>query len=454
MLRGMKRTAKRFRPWDVAQAWLLPPSVEELVPEGHLAHFVRETVRESLDLSAIYDGYCNDERGRPAFHPTMMVALLLYAYSTGVYSSRKIARACETRVDFMAVTALEKPDFRTIAVFRKTHLEALAALFQQVLKLCQKAGLVKLGHVALDGSKFRANASKHKAMSYGRMCKVEPELAAEVEKWFGAADSQDETEDTEYGVDRRGDELPEWVKNKEARLEKIRAAKAELEAEAKEQASRQKEEEASTAKKSGREPRKPKQPPEVPKDKAQKNFTDPESRIMKTHDGFQQCYNAQIAVDSDHQIIVAQHVTNCGTDSQQLVPLVRGIKENVGRQAREVSADSGYCSEENLKELSRRGIRGYVATGRQKHGETTATGKRTPKAGTRVRGMWAKLKRGGHESRYRLRKTVVEPVFGHIKAARGFRQFLLRGEENVGFEFSLVSTAHNLGKLFVAGGLG
>jgi transposase len=438
----------------VDQAWLLPPSVHELVPEGHLAHFVRDTVREQLDLSAIYAAYSDDERGRPPFNPTMMVALLLYAYSTGVYASRKIATACETRVDFMAVTAMEKPDFRTIALFRKTHLEALAALFAQVLKLCQKAGLVKLGHVALDGSKFRANASKHKAMSYGRMCKIEPELAAEVEKWFGAADSQDETEDTEYGADRRGDELPQWVKNKKARLDKIRAAKAELEAEAKEQARRKEEDKAATAKKTGRKPRRPKRPPDIPIDKAQKNFTDPESRIMKTHDGFQQCYNAQIAVDAEHQIIVAQHVTNCGTDSQQLVPLVKGIKENAGRQAREISADSGYCSDENLKELNRRGISGYLATGRQKHGEKTATGKRIPRAGTRVRAMWAKLKRAGHNSRYRLRKIVVEPVFGHIKAARGFRQFLLRGEENVCFEFSIVSTAHNLNKLFVAGGGG
>jgi len=384
----------------------------------------------------------------------MMVALLLYAYSTGVYSSRRIARACETRVDFMAVTATEKPDFRTIALFRKTHLKALGELFAQVLRLCQKADLVKLGHVALDGSKFRANASKHKAMSYSRMCKVEPELAAEVEKWFGAAESEDESEDTKYGADRRGDELPDWVKNKKARLEKIRAAKAELEAEGKDEAQRKEEAKAAKASDSGREPKKSKRPADVPKDKAQKNFTDPESRIMKTHDGFQQCYNAQIAVDAGHQIIVAQHVTNYGSDSQQLAPLVKGIKENVGKQAREVSADSGYCSEANLKELNRRGINGYVATGRQKHGEKTASGKRIPAAGTRVREMWAKLKRGGHDSRYRLRKQVVEPVFGQIKAARGFRQFLLRGAENVGLEFSIISTVHNLNKLFVAGGRG
>jgi transposase len=453
----MERTAKRFRPWDVDQAWLLPPSVHELVPQGHLAHFVRDAVREHLDLSAIQAAYSDDERGRPPFHPGMMVALLLYGYSTGVYSSRRIAQACETRVDFMAVTAMEKPDFRTIALFRKTHLEALAALFVQVLELCRQAGLVKLGHVALDGSKFRANASKHKAMSYGRMCRVEPELEAEVEKWLDAAKRQDETEDTEHGTARRGDELPDWVKNKKTRLEKIRIAKAELEAEAKAQAQRKEEAKTETARTSGGKPRKSKEskrPPGVPDDKSQKNFTDPESRIMKTHDGFQQCYNAQIAVDAEHQIIVAQHVTTCGNDSQQLTPLVAGIKANCGKHACEISADSGYCSEENLEHLDRRGIRGYVATGRQKHGEKAACGKRIPTAGTRVRAMWTKLKRGGHESRYRLRKQVVEPVFGQIKAARGFRQFLLRGKENVGFEFSIVSTVHNLKKLFVAGGLG
>jgi transposase len=456
----MKSSAKRFQPWEVDQLWLLPPSVHELVPEGHLAHFVRDTVREHLDLSAIYAGYSESEtRGRPPFHPGMMVSLLLYGYCRGVYSSRKIAAAAETRVDFMAVTALQKPDFRTIALFRKDHLQALSELFGQILKLCQKAGLVKLGHVALDGSKFRANASKHKAMSYARMQKVEPELAAEVKKWFERAESEDESEDEQYGVDRRGDELPSWVKSKKARLEKIRAAMAELEAEAKEEAAQQKKKEKEKEKeKKAEKPRTPKQgakskkPSGVPKDKAQKNFTDPESRIMKTGDGFQQCYNAQIAVDDGHQLIVSQHITNSGNDSKQLIPLVKGIKENLGKQAREISADAGYCSEENLKDLNRRRINGYVATGRQKHGEKTATGKKIPVAGTLVRKMWVKLKRGGHDSRYRLRKQTVEPVFGQIKSARGFRQFLLRGRDNVASEFSLICTAHNMNKLFLAMG--
>lgn len=224
--------SKTFRPWDVEQRWLLPPSVHELVPAGHVAHFVRDTVREELDLSAIFAAY-DEERGYPPYHPTMMVALLLYAYSRGLYSSRRIAQACEERVDFMAVTAMNQPDFRTIAKFRRRHLKALSDLFVQVLKLCQAAGLVKLGHVALDGSKIAANASVHKAMSYGRMGETEKRLAAEVSAWLSQAETTDAAEDRAHGSDQRGDEMPDWVANKAARLERIRAAKAFLEAEAK-----------------------------------------------------------------------------------------------------------------------------------------------------------------------------------------------------------------------------
>jgi len=224
--------SKTFRPWDIEQRWLLPPSVHELVPAGHVAHFVRDTVREELDLSPILSAY-TEARGYPPYHPTMMVALLLYAYSRGVYSSRKIAQACEERVDFMAVTAMNRPDFRTIATFRQRHLKALGELFVQVLKLCRAAGLVKLGHVSLDGTKVRANASVHKAMSYGRMREAEKKLAAEVAAWFAQAEATDAAEDREHGAERRGDEMPDWVANKMARLERIRAAKAALEAEAK-----------------------------------------------------------------------------------------------------------------------------------------------------------------------------------------------------------------------------
>lgn len=422
--------AKTFRDWNVQQQMLLPPSVLDFVPPGHLAHFVRDTVAEELELSAIVDAY-EEERGSPPYHPVMMTALLLYAYCQRLYSSRRIARACEERVDFMAVTALQRPDFRTIATFRRRHLPALRALFQQVLGLCRRAGLVRLGHVALDGTKIRANASKHKAMSYRRMQEAEPALAAEVARWLTEAEATDTREDREQGPEHRGDELPAWVANKHERLTKIRAAKAALEAEARAAAP-------------------PGEPPPPPAPKAQRNFTDPESRIMKGPDGFVQAYNAQIAVDARSQVIVAEHVTAAATDVQALPLLLAAIKANTGRQARQVSADAGYCSMANLRELQRRHIRGYIAVGRQRHGAGAPAPPRPVPAGSLVAAMRTRLKRAGHRSRYRLRKIAVEPVFGQIKAAREFRQFLLRGLGKVAGEFSLVATAHNLLKLAAA----
>jgi transposase len=428
---------KTFRPWEPEQRFLLPPAVEEFVPGDHLAHFVRRVVSESLDLSQILACY-DEERGYPPYHPVMMTALLLYAYSQGVYSSRRIAQACEQRLDFMAVTAMSRPDFRTISDFRKRHLKALAGLFQQVLALCSKAGLVKLGHVALDGTKIKANASKHKAMSYKRMKELEPVLAAEVEKWLNRAEREDAAEDDQLGTERRGDELPQWVADKVQRLEKIREAKAALEAEARA---------AAGSKERADEDGGPTGPPPAPRDKAQRNFTDPESRIMKVSGGFEQCYNAQAAVDADSHVIVAQMVTNQPTDTRHLPDMVKQIKVNTGRQAQELSADAGYCSEANLTELNRRHVAGYVATGRQVHGTSHATADGPPGTGTRVMAMWRKLRRGGWRSRYRLRKGTVEPIFGVIKQARGFRQFLLRGAEKVQGEWSLVCTAQNLWKL-------
>lgn len=436
-----RHMAKIFKSWDIDQVLLLPPSVHELVPTGHLAHFVRDLVRESLDVSAILKTYTED-RGFPPYDPTMMVAVLLYAYSQGLYASRRIAKACEERVDFMAVTARQSPDFRTISDFRKRHLPALGGLFTQVLRLCQQAGLVRLGHVALDGTKIRANASKHKAMSYGRMQTAEPELAAEVAHWLAEATASDVREDAAYGVDRRGDELPEWVTHKQQRLEKIRAAKTALEAEA---AMRARTEPAPSDR--PRRGRPAKNPPGTPPDRVQRNFTDPDSRIMKARDGFIQGYNAQAAVDAAHQVIVAQGLTNQASDAPQLEPMLASIKAHTGRQARELSADAGYCSEQNLTALHRRRIRGYVATGRQRHGASSATGARTTAPGTRVHAMKVRLKRAGYRSRYRLRKQVVEPVFGQIKQARGFRQFLLRGLSQVAGEWSLVCSAHNVLKL-------
>jgi transposase len=435
---------KTFRDWDIEQLMMFPPCVEDFVPQEHLAHFVRNTVCEALDLSTILDCY-SEERGYPPYHPTMMTAVLLYAYCQGIYPSRRIAKACRERVDFMAVTGMQMPDFRTISDFRKRHLVALGELFVQVLRLCQQAGLVKLGHVALDGTKLKANASKHKAMSYGRMKKAEAELQTIVSGWLRQAQAADAREDEEHGADQSGEELPDWVRDKQGRLEKIREARARLEAEAQAQASQKGEE-----KKSGSPGRPRKNEPGTPKDSAQTNFTDPQSRIMKSHDGFIQGYNAQAVVDADSQVIVAQGLTNNASDAPQLAVMVAQIKQNTGRQARELSADAGYCSEDNLKELRRRHINGYIATGRQKHGQATASGERKVKLGTYAYAMWQKLRRGGHRSRYRLRKQTVEPVFGQVKQGRGFRQFLLRGVRKVAGEWSLICTAHNLLKLAAA----
>ena len=416
------------------------------MPEDHLSRFVVSLVRESLDLRAIYAGY-SGEKGQPPYDPAMMVALLLYSYAVGLYSSRRIARACAERTDFLMIVALDAPDFRTISEFRRRHLGALSALFEQVLRLAERAGLVKLGHVALDGTKIKANASKHKAMSYERMKKRELELKAEVERWLAAAEAADAEEDRLYG-DRRGDEMPDWVADKRKRLEKIAEAKAALEAEAKaaaEEETRRREEAekkriAEGRKKNGRTPAPPKSEPEG---KAQRNFTDPQSRILKTRDGFIQGYNAQAAVDAKAQIIVAHGLTPSQSDHDQLVPLVDAIAEDLGRKPKEVSADSGYCSENNLAALAERGIAGYLAVGRAKH---AADAKRKI-AGPLTLAMQRKLKRAGRRSRYRLRKQLPEPVFGQIKQARAFRQFLLRGTQKVKAEWAMICTAHNILKL-------
>jgi len=435
--------SKTFRDWNVDQVWLFPPSVQDFVPARHAAHFVRETVRTQLDLAAIFAAY-SEERGYPPYHPAMMVAVLLYGYSRGVYSSRQLERACEERVDFMAVTGMNKPDFRTIAEFRKRHLAALGGLFVQVLKLCREAGLVKLGHVALDGTKIKANASKHKAMSYCRMGEAEAKLRAEVKAWFARAAAADAEEDRAHGTER-GDELPDWVADKQQRLERLSAAKAALEAEAK----------APPSDDDGPGPStgmvdhgKPKRAPDGgPPPRAQRNFTDPDSRIQKTRDGMIQGYNAQIAVDGAHQIILAQHVQTNAADRGALAPLVTAIRRDLKANPAELSADAGYCDEANLAFLARRRIAAYLAPGRARHGGGDPAGKRRTRKRSRVAAMATKLRRAGRRSRYRFRKQIVEPVFGQIKAARGFRQFSLRGLGKVKEEWAMICTAHNLLKL-------
>lgn len=432
--------AKKFRAWDVDQVLLLPPSIQDLVPQGHMAHFVRDTVRDSLDLSSIVNEY-EEERGYPPYDPVMMTALLLYGYSQGVHSGRGMAKACEERLDFMAVTALQKPDHRTINAFRNRHLASLSGLFVQVLDLCRKAGLVKLGHVSIDGSKIRANASKHKSMSYSRMESTKKELEAIVQGWLEQSDYEDALEDELYGEDKRGDELPSWVTDKKERLRRVSEALEEMKAEAKER-----DQEALEAQKQGKKKRgRPREHPlGEPRPKEQRNFTDPESRIMKTKDGFQQCYNAQIAVNAKHQVIVAHGLTQSASDAEQLIPLLDQVMETLGCYPNEISADAGYCSESNLESIEKRRIRGYVATGKHKHGEPAPSSNR---GGPLRKKMQERLQKGGHRSRYRYRKFTVEPVFGQIKEARRFFRFLLRGMKKVPHEWGLVCIGHNLNKL-------
>lgn len=425
--------AKTFREWNPEQTLMFPPTPMDWVSKDDLVVFIRNLVMEELDLSEIVDQY-QEERGYPPFHPVMMTGLVLYSYCQGIYSSRRIARACKQRVDFLALTGMQKPDHRTVNLFRQRHLKALSGLFQQVLQLCEKAGLVKLGHVAVDGTKIGANASKQKSMTYATMKKLEERYEAEVEGWFAEAERIDREEDELYGADKSGDELPEWVSNKQERLKRIRQAKAELEAEAKAAAEREPD-----PNKTGHKAK----PTGTPSEKQQRNLTDSESRLMKSGDNFIQGYNAQVAVDEHRQVIVAQSLNNNGSDMHQMIPLLKQIRTNLQRQAKEVSADSGYCSELNLKALHKRHIRGYVATRlHRKH----------RKVGRWVQRMRQRLSQAARRSRYRLRKQIVEPVFGQIKHGRGFRQFLLRGESRVACEWSLLCTAHNLLKLVAAMG--
>jgi transposase len=311
----MGSMAKTFREWNPEQSVMFPPTVLDLVAADDLVHFIRNLVVEELDLSEIMSQY-QEERGYPPMHPQMMTALLLYSYCQGIYSSRRIARACRQRVDYMALTGMQHPDFRTVNLFRQRHLKALGGLFKQVLVLCEKAELVKLGHVALDGTRMRANASKHKSMSYGGMKKREAELADEIQGWFDKAEQVDRQEDELYGGDRRGDELPDWVADKQKRLEKIRQAKAALEAEARAEA-----QEKPDPRKTGHKAK----PTGKPEEERQRNFTDPESRMMKSPDGFIQGYNGQAAVDANSQVIVAQLLTNNGSDTHQMEPLLDQI---------------------------------------------------------------------------------------------------------------------------------
>ena len=425
---------KTFRPYEPDQMLLLPPSLSDWLPEDHLARFVSDLV-DTLNLSAIEDTYA-EERGYPPYHPCMMVKVLLYAYCTGTYSARRIAEKLRDSVALRYLAAGNQPDFRTISDFRKEHEEALSGLFEQVLKVCHASGLVRLGRVALDGTKIKANASKHKAMSYGRMIEKEKALRKEIQTIFRRAEAADAEEDRRFGSNRSGEELPAELARRETRLKKIREAKAALEAEAREEAEAK-----------GKDPETAK-----PSPKAQRNFTDAESRIQKTPDGFIQGYNAQVAVDDLFQIIVAQHVTSASPDVQQLQPSLVSIERNLQCRPQAMVADAGYFSEENIRALEKRNIEPFISPQKEKHGRPPLKSPRgRPPGNLTLRQRMARklLTRAGREA-YGSRKIIVEPVIGQIKQAHGFRQFLRRGLRRVGHEWALVCTAHNLLKLRTA----
>lgn len=449
--------SKTYRPWNPNQNWLLPPSAQDWLPENDLVYFILDTVNE-LDISAITEKYEQEERGYPPYNPRMMVALLLYAYCRGIYSSRKIMAACEERLTFRVIVGDDIPNWRTISDFRKEHLKELSGLFVGVLQLCQKAGLVKLGHIALDSTKVKAHASRHKAMSYGRIKQEEKRLKEEIDQLLSKAQMVDEREDQQYGGDCRGDQLPAELARRQSRLKRIHEAKKALEAEAKEaaeQAHRQREKQDSKDKGGAKGGRRPKAVSDIPDDKKQYNFTDPESKIMKvSNKGWEQCVSAQAAVDSKKQIIVACDVTDQTNDKQQFEPMLEKTQENVGQDKtiKAASADSSYYSESNVKYAEGKKIDAYIATEKTKHTDIMpgCPRGRMPKDLTVKQKMARKLRTKRGRETYSKRKSIVEPVFGQIKRARGFVQFSLRGLQKMRGEWAIVCLTHNLLKLFRA----
>lgn len=424
---------KTFRSYDQDSLLLMPPSLHDWVEPDGLAAFLNDLVDE-LDLAPFLAAH-DEPRGMPPYHPRLMLKVLLYGYATGVTSSRRIEERLAADVNFMFLAGQARPDHKTIAEFRRRHLATFEGLFLDALRLCQAAGLAKLGRVAIDGTKLKANASKHKAMSYGRMAEREAALAAEVTAILDEAEAVDAAEDAQFG-DARGDELPPELRRRETRLARIREAKAALEAEAKERTG---------------------DPDAVPEAKAQRNFTDPESRIMHSKpDGWIYGYNAQIAVDDGHQVILATTLSADATDTAALPALVDAIETNTGRRPRKLLADAGYASDDNLAHLEGRGIDAYVATRRDKHSAKvpSAPRGRIPAGLSRRERMARKLTTKKGRAEYRRRKAIVEPVFGQTKEARGFRRFRLRGRVKVTAEWHLVCAVHNLAKLFRAGRLG
>ena len=462
-------SAKTFRRFDPDQILLLPPSLDEWLPEGHLARFVAELVGEALDLSAVYADYA-EVRGYPPYDPRLMLRLLIYGYMTGVRSSRAIERKCVDDVGFRWLAADQAPDFRSIARFRRRHLDALAGLFLQSLRLAQRLGMVKMGRVALDGTKLQANASRHKAMSHSRLVAKEEQVEAEVAELeatvaalLADAEAIDTAEDVRYGVDGKDTDLPAELDRREKRLARLQAARAQIEAEAAEKARAHAEEKERRRQQRGRDTDEQKvaaagqaaADTATPKPKAQANFTDPQSRIMKMSTGaYAQAYNAQAVVDDAHQVITAADVTDCASDCPSYTPMMDQSAANTGTHPTQAVVDAGYCSDDNLDAAAARqqqhGTETFMATGRLGHDEQIppAPRGRIPANATPKQRMARKLRTKPGRAAYRRRKAIVEPVFGQITTVQNGRRLLLRGIDGARGEWRLLAACHNLLKVF------
>jgi transposase len=441
--------AKTYRPYLPDQILLLPPSLRDWLPDNHLAYFVSDLI-DQLDLSAIEARYEQEERGYPPYHPRMMTKVLVYGYCVGVFSSRRLQKRLQEDVAFRVLAAGNEPDFRTISDFRKLHVKALEGLFRQVLRMALELGAIKMGRVAIDGSKVGANASKHKAMSFQRMKEQEKRLREEVRRLLQQAAAIDAAEDAEYGPDKMGDELPAELARREERLQRIREAKRALEERARAEADdHDQDADRPGGGPGGKHQKKNDKVKGQPKATEQYNFTDPQSRIMKAPDGFLQAYNAQIAVEPMLQLIVGQSVTQQENDKKQLLPMIGTVQEQAGQKPSAVLADNGYCSEHNLNGAAKLGVEAYIAVGKDKHNQITPPCPRgpIPKSATVLERMHRKLQTVAGRAIYGRRKVIVEPVFGQIKQRQGFRRFLLRGIQKVQGEWALVCMTHNLLKL-------
>jgi len=421
-----------FRPYTPDQDLLLQPRLQEWLPAGHLSYFISDVIEE-LDLGAFYKSYEGDGRRKVPYEPRMMLKVLIYAYATGVFSSRKIAKK---------LAADNFPQHRTLCDFRKRHLSDFKAVFVQVIQIAQQAQLISLGTVAIDGTKVRANAGKHKAMSYQRLQAEELRLTQEIAGLCDIAHSTDAEEDRLYGADHRGDELPEELHHRQTRLAKIRDAKARLE-------QAQREADAARGRHAGDDRKPPgrgqryKREFGVPDDKAQSNFTDPESCIMKTAEGFQQCYNGQLAVDRDFQIIVENKLTANGSDNGELLQVLAGVENHLNKMPEAVLADAGYRDEKCFKELEQRCIDGYIALARKDKPADEIDAERFPA----TRRMAEKLAGADGRQCYAERKWISEAVNGWIKRVLGFRQFSVRVLANASGEWDLVCLAINLRRM-------